>query len=446
MDKDSIILKYEQDEISDIDANLKPLAGQNDAQSRQLDALQEKMNRIYALQGKEPPLSTRTQPTSGEAQTSLSAPDPPLSYEELFQKAEGTLLARGLDVDSLDFHALVSEAELTAIEKELGRPLPRRSKWSKSDIVAVFIAAAIGSLADIVLCNRNNPLTGTDSDFSKWLNQFHQHEGGGPIDYQGPDFGGGFHRGLSKGHDILRFVEGIMMFKNGRFEAIRYENGIAHAVISSVNQFGNPYEQLGTIEAIARYSKHMFADLFSTCSLPFPGSSLLIEADNRELRQFAAAMYRNGFNVKNIMCQGLSTIIIEVILRVYFGIQSVKQYKGTVELSEDYSNYEAVKHFFKPENNEKLDEMLLVAHAIVTAVNVGKVVIDKAPWEINITEIFSVVRYGVKVLSKVIERNSDYAKLIRNADEIHEGWQSLEQNLNGDERFIIAEAPKLLVA
>ncbi len=54
--------------------------------------------------------------------------------------------------------------------------------------------------------------------FSKWLNQFHEHEGGAPIDYQGSGFGGPFHRGgLSKGHDILRFVESIMMFKNGQF-------------------------------------------------------------------------------------------------------------------------------------------------------------------------------------------------------------------------------------
>jgi hypothetical protein len=65
-------------------------------------------------------------------------------------------------------------------------------------------------------------------------------------------------------------------------------------------------------------------------------------------------------------------------------------------INEDYSNFEAVKHFFKPENKEKLDEMLLVAHSMVTAVNMGKVVIDKAPWEINVIEILNVVRYGDK--------------------------------------------------
>lgn len=105
-----------------------------------------------------------------------------------------------------------------------------------------------------------------------------------------------------------------MMFQNGQFEAIRYENGIAQRIIRTANQYGTPYEQLSIAEAIARYAKHMFADLFSTCSLPFPGSSFLVEADNRTLRKFAADMYQNGFNIKNIMTQGLSVVIIEVTL------------------------------------------------------------------------------------------------------------------------------------
>ncbi len=62
----------------------------------------------------------------------------------------------------------------------------------------------------------------------------------------------------------------------------------------------------------------MFADLFSTCSLPFPGYSFLVESDNRQIRKFAADMYQNGFNCKNILIQGVSTAIIEIVLRIYF--------------------------------------------------------------------------------------------------------------------------------
>ena len=78
--------------------------------------------------------------------------------------------------------------------------------------------------------HNNNELTGQQTKFSKWLNDtFHEgkHATNAPIDFQGKHFGGGYHRELSKGHDILCFVDGIKMFKEGKFEAIRYENGVA---------------------------------------------------------------------------------------------------------------------------------------------------------------------------------------------------------------------------
>ena len=348
MDKDSIILKYEQVEMQAISSGISDLAESNRKQEEKLNELKAKMARAYKLAGaKIQPTTVHENNAACEATipTAVAAPSTEMSYEALYQKANASLAERGIDVDSLDYHSLVSEAELREIEQQLNRPLPRREKWTKSDFIAVFIAAAIGSLADIVLSDRNNALTGTKSDFSKWLNGFHTHEGGAPIDYQGKyqgkSFGGGFHRGLSKGHDILRFIE--------------------------------------------------------------------------------------------------------VILRIYFSIQSVRQYKEKFELSEDYSNFDAVKHFFKQENKDKLDEMLLVAHTIVAAMNIGKVIINKAPWQINIGEIFSVVRYGVKVLSRMLERNSDYAKLMRSSKEIHEGWLALEQQICNSEQSIIMAEPTLSI-
>ncbi|NMB38479.1 MAG: hypothetical protein GX994_02760, partial [Firmicutes bacterium] len=228
------------------------------------------------------------------------------------------------------------------------------------------------------------------------------------------------------------------------FAGIRYIDGVPNKVILSVNQYGKPYEQLSTIESILRYTKHMFADLLSTCSLPFPGSSFLVESNNRELRKFAADIYQNGFNIKNVIIQSVSTIIIEVILRVYHSVHSIQKYKYEFELDDDYSNFEAIKHLFKQESKEKLNEMLLVAHTIVTAINMGKVIINKAPWEINITEIFSVIRYSVKVISNTMKRNSEYLKLIRNADEIHRYWHQLEQEVCYDD-IMINEMQDILI-
>lgn len=445
MDKDSVILLYEQEEVKDVAQELDEIHKKNNEQSEQLDVIQEKLKRAYAILGKEPPKPKSTSLRVVEPIVENTYNAKLLSYDELFEKAKISLEARGLDVENMDYHNLVSQDELDEIVADLNRPISKREKWTKGDFVVIFIAASIGSIADIILRNRKNSLTGENSSFSKWLNQFHKHAEGGPIDYQGKGFGGGYHRGLSCGHDILRFIEGIMMFKNGEFIGIRHEYGQAIKVVSKVNQYGTPYEQLSTIEAIVKYAQHMFADLFSTLSLPFPGSSFLAECDNRQLREFAADMYQNGFNCKNIIIQSLSTIIIEVIVRIYFSIQSVRQYKAEVEISEDYSNFEAVKHFFKPENKEKLNEMLLVAHAIVTSINVGKVVIKTSPLEINVTEIIAVVKYGVKVLKSTISRHSEYAKLIRNADDIHQKWQELEGEIYYDYEEAAREMTELLV-
>lgn len=427
MDKDSTILKYLQSETETVEKELTELNSQNVYKEKTLDRMDQRFDEIYALLNKKRPV-IESQLEESDSIEPIQSTEVTMNFDELYDIASSELAKRGFDVESIEYHSLVTEAELNQIEKEMNRALPRKEKWTKNDYIAVFIAASIGSLVDLILSDRENPFTGKESQFSKWLDQFHKHEGGAPIDYQGKGFGGGYHRGLSKGHDILRFIEAIIMFKNGQFEGIRYINGTAHKVISSVNQYGNPYEQLGLIEAILKYAKHMFGDLFSTCSLPFPGSSFLVESSNRDLRKLAANMYQNGFNLKNIMTQSLSTIMVEVILRIYFGVKSVQSYKAEFELDDDYSNFSAIKEFIKPSSKDKLYEMLLLSHAIVTAVNIGKVVIKKSPWELNVTEIMSVIRYVIPVVNSAIERNSEYSKIMRNADEIHEKWEQLKKS------------------
>lgn len=427
MDKDSIILKYIQRETEKIDGEIHEIESRNSEREKSLEKVDSQLDEVYAFLNMKKHIDIPIEKLEYFTFSSIyefSA----INYNELYNKAALELVNRGLDIDSINYKSLVSESELLEIEKGLNRPLSRSEEWRKDDFIAVFIAASIGGLVDLILSDRSNKFTGKGSDFSNWIDQFHQHDGGGPIDYQGKGFGGGFHRGLSKGHDVLRFIEAIIMFKNGQFEGVRYIDGVAYKIVSSVNQYGTPYEQLGWIEAILKYAKHMFADLLSTCSLPFPGSSFLVECSNRDLRKLAATMYQNGFNLKNIMIQSLSTILVEVIIRIYFGIKSLQCYKTEYELNDDYSNFTAIKELIKPSSKEKLYEMLLLSHSIVTAVNVGKVIIKKSPWELNVTEMISVIKYAIPVVNGVIERNSEYSKLIRNSDEVHEKWEQLAES------------------
>ena len=52
----------------------------------------------------------------------------------------------------------------------------------------------------------------------------------------------------------------------------------------------------------------------------------------------------------------------------------------------------------------KKDELLLVAHGITTAVNVGKVIITKAPWRLNLV----VIARTFYLVFKVISEESDF--------------------------------------
>jgi len=440
MDKDSIIIKHLQNEVNEAEIRIAELEKCNNSKKQTIKDLESKINEVYTLLNmkKKEQISVLNESSYGITANSNSYSVVP--YEELYQKASQSLISRGLDIDSINYHSLISDAELIVIEKEMNSGLKRNEKWEIRDYIAVFIAASIGSLVEFILSDRNNKFTGKESDFSQMLNEFHKHEGKSPLDYQGKGFGGGYHRALSKGHDVTRFIEGITMIKNGRFEGLSYENGKSLKIVSTVNQYGSTYQQLELIEAILKYAKHMFADLLSTCSLPFPGSSFFVEDGNEYLRKLVVTMYQNGFNLKNIMSQSLSTIIVEIILRTYFGVMSVQKYNDNFELTEDYGNFAVIKKLVKPNKSDKINEMMLISHTIVTAMNIGKIVIKKNPWEINVTEIISVVKYSIPVVNGVVNRHSEYEKLIVNSHGKHLIWEKLitDISLEDTEReFII---------
>ncbi len=93
----------------------------------------------------------------------------------------------------------------------------------------------------------------------------------------------------------------------------------------------------------------------------------------------------------------------------------------------------------------KMNEMLLVAHAIVTVINVGKVVITKNLASINITEIFSVVRYGISVVNAMNKRNSENAKIIYQAKQTNEQWLQIDGDFSEQEKDYILNSPEDLV-
>ena len=435
IDNDTVILKYQQDEIKNMQSDTVNIQEKNRRNTNRIDALDEQVQEImnsHGLtypKGQVPELSVVKKYSILNNESKID-----YSYDALYLQAKSSLEVRGIDLNKLTYNDLLDGDVISAIDHQLNRPLSPTEKWAKDDFVIVFVAAAVGIIADFVFGNRTNPLTGSGSAFSNWLDGFHVHDPGSPIDYQGPGFGGGYHRELSKGHDLLRMAENIWNIKNGRFVGIRYENGQAIQVISTINQYGTPYEQLGNIEAILSYFKHMFADFFSATSLPFPGYSFLRECSNRELRILSANMYKAGFNLKNVVIQAISTIAIELFIRIYIAVIETKRILGegkSFNILADYSNWENIKSVISV-SHIKYQEMFLVAHSLTTAVNLGKVIIKKAPWEINVTEMMMTVRYLIPVLQDYLWGNSMQDKLARNNQEILGEWERLMNEIGSN--------------
>lgn len=125
----------------------------NRQQEEKLNELKAKMARIHELtEVKAQPRAVHKSRAPYETTVSraVAAPSTEMSYEALYQKANASLAERGIDVDSLDYHSLVSEAELREIEQQLNRPLPRRENGQS--LTLLQYSSRLQSAALLISC------------------------------------------------------------------------------------------------------------------------------------------------------------------------------------------------------------------------------------------------------------------------------------------------------
>lgn len=278
-------------------------------------------------------------------------------------------------------------AKITDEIKEIDLDPVPIDKW---DMVVTFLLATLESAGDffigdpgfkISLANKNGP-------FCKWLDKFHQHQAGSPMDYQGEGFGGGAHRAKTFAHDILCFALAIYSISSGKFIDCSFmKDGRYKWIVESVNQNGNPYDSCSVFVAIVRYLVHMLADFCSSASLPIPGFSLLTHFPDRDVEAFAMKLYRNGMNLRTMAMQGVPVAMTELLISLYVWIRSQD---GEGKFPE--TAWEHKKH-----------KLLLISHGITTAVNVGKVVIAHAPWRLNLVVIARTFQLTWKVVGEATQ-------------------------------------------
>lgn len=116
MDKDTIILKHQQQTSADIENEVSDLQKSNENQVHRLAEMQAKLEEMGSHTPKKRPFIRKNKKT--EQNTPVNV----FSYDSLFEEAYSSLAERGLDPDSINYSNLVSNEELEQIIRELNAP------------------------------------------------------------------------------------------------------------------------------------------------------------------------------------------------------------------------------------------------------------------------------------------------------------------------------------
>ena len=342
---------------------------------------------------------------------------------------------------AFSLNGMTADEYIAKVTEEINKIDLRSVPVDKWDILVTFLLASLEVAGDFFigdpgfkhsLANKNGP-------FCKWLNKFHDKASstsswwghkGSVLDYQGDEIAGskGAHRGMTFAHDLplARYLYGaevknddstakktvkhvyngaliahdLLCFSlslysicTGKFVDCAFtKNGVYELIVKSTNQNGTPYDPCNLFVGVVKYMVHMLADFCSSSSLPIPGWSLLTHFPDRDVEAFALKLYRNGMNLRTLALQSVPVGVTELLMSVYVWIRSK-------DCKEKYSD-EAWEH--------KKNKLLLIAHGITTAVNVGKVIITKSPWRLNLVVIARTVQLVWKVIDEETKLTNDH--------------------------------------
>jgi hypothetical protein len=285
--------------------------------------------------------------------------------------------------------------------------------WQKADWIAVFIAGSIGILLDILITQTNvlKPIdrkisqimkSGKTQSFKDALDNFSNSFRDGKsasIDFQdfkmyGPQ---SIHEQYSFGHDPLRFVEGILQIMSGDYKGIDKFGNIVSA------QFGQGIPDI--IFAVISYLAHMVSDLCNANSLPYPGTTFLMQFMDEKTRNTIAVAYgKQVYNSRNFIYQNLPSFLMSVIIHAWA----------------IYDNWTVTKKInFFIGNNLKYQPMLLVSNAMVMTSNLTITVVREvmgkkgcALFRINWPVIANTIKHSIKYLANENKRINQNTKKI----------------------------------
>jgi len=280
-------------------------------------------------------------------------------------------------------------------------------KWTAADKTAVFTAGILGVFLDTLITQLNilKPLDKHISKImkSKKINKFKDlldtfsnsfRKGSSiPIDYQdfekyGPQ---SIHAQYSFGHDPIRFVEGIIQTINGEYRGIDKFGNIKKSI------FGLPIDSI--FQAVISYVAHMISDFCNVNSLPYPGSTFLMEFGSDKIRKDISNAFRAQlYNSRIFVYQNLPCFLINIVI-----------YSWAIYNS--YIDNKKIDLFAA--NDFKYQTMLLASNAMVMTSNVTitgiRTIVTQNPhnlFRLNFPAIGNTIKYTIKYIKHKMAAHS----------------------------------------
>jgi hypothetical protein len=247
--------------------------------------------------------------------------------------------------------------------------------------------------------------------------------------------GPGVHRFQSLGHDpILGFLFGVVDILRGTFTAIDKHGKL---IVQPVAIEDPAILTMNLFDAVGRVFGHLLSDVATPAGLPVPLMPLAqflqfgeIGRHGYTVGEISRIMYRSHYDFRHFVAMSLSSLLIEVIVRLcYF---AKRRHKGC-SLIESVP-FDLPGAGFKP----KLRTMIFSAHLMATAANAGKVAIGQNPLLINFPQWVAFFHYAVPQVKWALGGKDDEQALhVQRA--LDEEWRMLDTKLESTWRQVAGD-------
>lgn len=245
-----------------------------------------------------------------------------------------------------------------------------------------------------------------------------------------------YHRLLSLGHDpILGLIFGVYDILTGKMTTIDKTGKI----VSQVMENYADRKESDIFAAIAKQIIHFKSDITTSMGLPVPLTALFnllqfgsIGEEEQTIAEIVQGMYYEGYDFIHFCSMSIPTMIIEVIIRLGYGIKRIKEGNAIKD---------SIPFSLNREKHPKLSTMLFIGHSAATAVNAGKVYFTKNPMAINYPQWIAFAKYSYKQLKWVLlekpELRDAYVRGII-AEELKEVYAEIDETFaEMSEQYIV---------